>query len=63
VKSLALRSSTGAPNFTSGVHGFAVFSICANQNIQISGRTWLRMKRNRVSANGQVSNLSGVESE
>jgi len=48
-----------------GVYGdasFAVFSACADQNIQIFGRTWLRMKRNRVSADYQVSNLSRVES-
>jgi hypothetical protein len=45
-----------------GKHSFAVISVCANQNIQIFCRTWLRMKRNRVSANNQVSNLSGVES-
>ena len=45
-----------------GKHGFAVFSVCANQNIQIFCRTWLRMKRNRVSADNQAPNLSGVES-
>jgi hypothetical protein len=34
-----------------GKHSFAIFSVCANQNIQIFCRTWLCMKRNRVSAN------------
>ncbi len=41
-------------------HGFAVLSVGANQNVQVFGRTRLGMKRNRVSANNQVSNLSGV---
>jgi hypothetical protein len=45
-----------------GIHSFAVFSVCADQNIQIFRRTRLRMKRNRISANYQVPNLSGVES-
>jgi hypothetical protein len=44
-----------------GIYGFAVFSISANQNVQIFGSTGLGMKRNRVSADNQVSNLSGVE--
>ena len=45
-----------------GIYGFAVFSVCADQNIKIFCRTRLRMKRNRVSTNNQVSNLPGVES-
>ena len=45
-----------------GIHGFAVFSVCANQNIQIFGRAWLRMKRNPISADNELPNLSGVES-
>ena len=61
-KSLTFNPSIGAPNFASGEHSFAVFSVCANQNTQIFGRTWLRMKRNRVSTDDQVPNLSGVES-
>jgi len=44
-----------------GMHSFAVFSVRADQNIQILGRPWLRMKRNRVPADNQVSNLPCVE--
>jgi hypothetical protein len=45
-----------------GIYGFPVFSVGANQNIQIFGSARLSMKRNRVSADNQVFNLSGVES-
>jgi len=66
---IGLREVLGAQSFNRRselrercIHGFAVFSVCANQNIQIFGCTWLRMKRNRISANNQISNLAGVES-
>jgi hypothetical protein len=53
-KSFALKPSIGAPNLASAAY-------TPNQNVQIFGSTRLGMKRNRVSADNQVSNLSGVE--
>jgi hypothetical protein len=43
------------------IYAFAVFSVGANQNVQIFGRSRLSVIRDSVSADNQVSNFSGVE--